>query len=297
MTFSAKHAFHSAKTDGGDATKVQPSNWNAEHTITLAADRILGRDSSGAGAVQELTCTTAGRALIDDTDAAAQRTTLGLGTLAVESAVVTADITDANVTTAKLADAGVTTVKIADANVTTAKIADAGVTTAKIADANVTLAKLTGTAQAFQGQLLHVQDQKTAGTDGQALASGSWLQRNLNTTLTNEISGASLASNQISLPAGTYWVEARANSYNCDKHKLRLQNTTDSTTLLQGLNAGPDTTGVGMTDTAELRGRITLAGTKTLQLQHRVENTSIAGHAFNLSVVEVYAEVLIWKVG
>ena len=50
-----------------------------------AADKILGRSSPGAGDVEEITCTAAGRALIDDTDAAAQRTTLGLGTLATQS--------------------------------------------------------------------------------------------------------------------------------------------------------------------------------------------------------------------
>lgn len=50
-----------------------------------AADKILGRGSSGAGAIEEITCTAAGRALLDDADAAAQRTTLGLGTLATQS--------------------------------------------------------------------------------------------------------------------------------------------------------------------------------------------------------------------
>lgn len=43
-------------------------------------DRVLGRQSAGAGVVEEITCTSAGRALIDDLDAAAQRTTLGLTT-------------------------------------------------------------------------------------------------------------------------------------------------------------------------------------------------------------------------
>ena len=43
-----------------------------------ATDKILGRSSSGAGVVEEIDCTSAGRALIDDADAAAQRTTLGL---------------------------------------------------------------------------------------------------------------------------------------------------------------------------------------------------------------------------
>ena len=41
-----------------------------------ATDRILGRSSAGAGDVEEITCTAAGRALLDDADAAAQRTTL-----------------------------------------------------------------------------------------------------------------------------------------------------------------------------------------------------------------------------
>lgn len=49
-------------------------------------DKILGRSSAGSGAVQEITCTAAGRNLLDDEDADAQRTTLGLGTAAVEAA-------------------------------------------------------------------------------------------------------------------------------------------------------------------------------------------------------------------
>jgi len=45
-----------------------------------ATDKILGRSSAGAGVVQEITCTQAGRDLLDDANAAAQRTTLSLGT-------------------------------------------------------------------------------------------------------------------------------------------------------------------------------------------------------------------------
>jgi hypothetical protein len=50
-----------------------------------ATDRLLGRSTAGAGDVEEITCTAAGRNLLDDVDAAAQRTTLGLGTLATQS--------------------------------------------------------------------------------------------------------------------------------------------------------------------------------------------------------------------
>lgn len=58
MTVSLKHAFTSAKPDGADATQVQPSNWNAEHTLTCATARILGRTTAGDGVVEELTAGT-----------------------------------------------------------------------------------------------------------------------------------------------------------------------------------------------------------------------------------------------
>lgn len=54
MAISLKHTFQSAKADGADSSLVQPSNWNAEHTLTAAAGKVIGRDTSGAGAVQEL---------------------------------------------------------------------------------------------------------------------------------------------------------------------------------------------------------------------------------------------------
>lgn len=50
-----------------------------------ATDKGLGRISSGAGPVEEFDLTAAGRALLDDANAAAQRTTLGLGTLATQN--------------------------------------------------------------------------------------------------------------------------------------------------------------------------------------------------------------------
>lgn len=54
---------------------------------TTGTDVILGRSTAGAGTVEEIACTSAGRALLDDANAAAQRTTLGLGTLAVQNTV------------------------------------------------------------------------------------------------------------------------------------------------------------------------------------------------------------------
>lgn len=47
---------------------------------TSTTDVLLGRSTAGAGTVEEIACTSAGRALLDDATAAAQATTLGLGT-------------------------------------------------------------------------------------------------------------------------------------------------------------------------------------------------------------------------
>jgi hypothetical protein len=51
-----------------------------------ATDRLLGRQTAGAGDVEEITCTAAGRAILDDASASDQRATLGLGTIATQNA-------------------------------------------------------------------------------------------------------------------------------------------------------------------------------------------------------------------
>ena len=59
MTVSLKHTFQSAKTDSADPTIVQPSNWNQEHDLTLATNKVLGRATAGTGAAEELSVGTA----------------------------------------------------------------------------------------------------------------------------------------------------------------------------------------------------------------------------------------------
>jgi len=50
-----------------------------------ATDKLLGRISSGSGDIEEVTFTDFAQGLLDDADASAARTTLGLGTLATQS--------------------------------------------------------------------------------------------------------------------------------------------------------------------------------------------------------------------
>lgn len=55
MVISLKHSFTSPKSDGTDTTLVQPSNWNAEHVLTMASNRLVGRTTASAGAAEEIT--------------------------------------------------------------------------------------------------------------------------------------------------------------------------------------------------------------------------------------------------
>ena len=51
----------------------------------IATDTLIGRATAGTGDPETVACTAAGRALLDDASATAQRATLGLGTAAIEA--------------------------------------------------------------------------------------------------------------------------------------------------------------------------------------------------------------------
>lgn len=53
-------------------------------------------------------------------------------------------------------------------------------------------------------QYLHVRDLKASGTSGDAITASAWNALVLNDVALNEIAGASLSSNQVTLPAGRY---------------------------------------------------------------------------------------------
>jgi hypothetical protein len=184
--------------------------------------------------------------------------------------------------------------------ITAAMLAADAVETLKIKDANVTLVKLAGDAKGkFETQLLHAQDQKASGTSGGTFTSGAWRTRDLNTLLTNEIAGASLVANQITLPEGIYFITGSAPAYNVSTNKMKLYNITDAADLVIGQNSRAETTPV-ITSVSSLSGRFTVVGTKVLEVQHQCSTTCATwgfGNACGYGVVEVYADVHIWRVG
>lgn len=168
------------------------------------------------------------------------------------------------------------------------------------------VASLASTAKAFQGQLFHLQNAPASGTAAQALTSVTWNTCTLTTSVTNEITSASLASNQITLPAGTYYLEAVSMWYHSTLEspksgKLRLRNITDGSTSLVGtaFSAGQ----VGSSDTVIaggpvfIRGRFTIASSKVFELQmYPTGANSKGGLAVSSGENEVYSDIAIWKV-
>jgi hypothetical protein len=157
-----------------------------------------------------------------------------------------------------------------------------------------------GTASGFEGvfesQLFHVRDEKASGVDGGASVAGD-NTRDLNTVVTNEITGASLSSNQITLPAGTYFIQASAPAFKPNFHKIILYNTTDTSNEVIGLSAY-SSSAESVQTTAMLCQRFTITATKVFELTHQIhaaKATNGLGVSFT-PTINIYANVMIWKV-
>ena len=78
MAITIKHPFVSAKVDSLDTSRVQPSNWNATHTLVMSAASVVGR-GAGAGqtAAVEIPMGTTGQAVLATASQAAAQAAIG----------------------------------------------------------------------------------------------------------------------------------------------------------------------------------------------------------------------------
>lgn len=146
-------------------------------------------------------------------------------------------------------------------------------------------------------EVLRIYESQSSGVvSSQTFTVGAWNTRVLNTT-DGSISGASLSSNEITLPAGTYLIEAWAPAWRVSGHKSRIYNVTTSSVELVGQNAYGLVNNSQFTVTnARLSGRLVLATTTVIRLEHYVQAYSTAVPTVGApGTEEVYAEVLITK--
>ncbi len=157
-------------------------------------------------------------------------------------------------------------------------------------------ANLTGiTAGLFSGVAL-LQDQKSQGTHGgQPPNTSSYFERDLNTEVFDTGNFVSLSSNNFTLIAGTYLLQASIPAHRTNNSKALLYNITDGTTVAYSQV-------VYIRDAAVQGGhinltcRFTIGSTKSFDIRQRVSNSDGEGlgHASGYDT-EIYTQVLIFK--
>lgn len=143
----------------------------------------------------------------------------------------------------------------------------------------------------------YFEDQKAANTHGGAGSAG-YVTRTLNTEVVNNITGCSLASDEVTLPAGDYIVEGSCPAFRVGVHKCRLYNVTAGAAIAYGTSAfGGSGVEYAVTRT-DVTASFTLASESDIRLEHDIgstTNTQDFGKASNLTGVEVYSTLKIWK--
>ena len=139
-------------------------------------------------------------------------------------------------------------------------------------------------------------DQKTQNTHGGTATSGAFRTRDLNTEIADPDGIVSIASNQFTLGAGTYLIEAEAPSYRIEYNQLRLYNATTSSSVQVGRSMYSDPTGNVYT-VGSVAARVTITGNTAFEIQHRTQQT-LASFGFGIAAnfgSEIYAIVKIFK--
>jgi hypothetical protein len=165
------------------------------------------------------------------------------------------------------------------------------------------LSPLTGVAAlaatASLKKFAHYRDEKTNNTDAGNPATAQYNIRTLNTEVYDTI-GASLASNEVTLPAGTYFAFAHAPGFRIGRTKARIYNATDATVLLDGTG---DFCAVGSEANhqhAIVVGVFTISSAKAIRVEQWASNNPGSGvglgTALNLGEPEIYTQLFIWQV-
>lgn len=139
-------------------------------------------------------------------------------------------------------------------------------------------------------------DEKTAGADGGTFTSGAWRTRELNQQSGNT-TFASLSANRMTINAGSYIVNTRAQAYEVNSHQTIFYNITDASTLLTGTQAY---SGSGDATTSEsfIVNTFTINAQKVFELQHQCSTTK-ASQGFGVGsgfAAGIYATVQLTKI-
>lgn len=149
------------------------------------------------------------------------------------------------------------------------------------------------------GDYIQVRDEKATTVAGGTFTAGAWQTRVLNTEVNDSASIASLVTNQITLAAGTYRARIRCPAMAVGAHQARLQNVTDTSTILIGSSSSSVVGAVDVTQSF-IEGEFTIVASKALEVQHKsvgTQGTNGFGLASSSGATEVYTVAEFWRVG
>lgn len=122
-------------------------------------------------------------------------------------------------------------------------------------------------------ELIHFQHREDPDTSLGAFSAQTWVARDFTDIVYDDTGAASISDNEMTIPAGTYYVIARAAGYQVNQHKLALWNETDSEVTLRGLQSYSGTGTADASTAALLFGKFTIASAKAFKLLHRCATT------------------------
>lgn len=150
----------------------------------------------------------------------------------------------------------------------------------------------------FIDSVVILRDEKTAGSHGGTFTAGAWRTRTLNTESSDTGGLCTLASDEFTLAAGTYYILAHAPGYRVDQHQARLYNVTDATQVIAGTSGVSGSSADNTHSYSIVEGIFTTAGGKAFRIEHRGTTTGTNtgfGIAYG-SITEVYTTVYLFKV-
>jgi hypothetical protein len=142
----------------------------------------------------------------------------------------------------------------------------------------------------------YVKDVKSSGTAGGTFTGGAWQTRDLN-TVEGDSSFLSLSSNQFTLGAGTYEIEADAPARSVNDHQSALYDVTN-TTYYYGTSETVSST-VGSQTRSFIKKRLVLSASTVFEIRHRCQTTASTngfGESNGFGGDESYTQVKITKV-
>ena len=158
-------------------------------------------------------------------------------------------------------------------------------------------ANLTGLSRLFSSYAI-IADQKAANVDGGTFTTGDWRTRDLNTELIDPDGIVSISSNQFTLQAGTYFIEAHAPAYRVNRHMAKLYQTSGTPAdIAFGTGQYANSTYLGHTDSI-VRARVTISSATTYEIRHQcsaTQDTNGFGNGANFGTTELYTVVEIFK--